>query len=80
MVTGVGAAGPDYSLQINGYAVLGDIDRLYLMGKAGAGDAGLPARRIRVEPAAASAGGGARYRVPNRLPGNTLAAVGTESR
>ena len=27
LVTGAGAAGPDYSLQINGYTVLGDIDR-----------------------------------------------------
>ena len=29
VVTGVGAAGPDYSLQINGYTVLGDIDFLW---------------------------------------------------
>ncbi len=36
-VTGVGAAGPDYNLQINGYTVLGDIDRLYVVGKAGSG-------------------------------------------
>mgnify|MGYP002813431240 CR=1 FL=1 len=76
MVTGVGAAGPDYSLQINGYSVLGDIDRLYVMGKAGsgqqmaAGDEGV---------GSGTAGGGADvvYRIDCRA---TLTAAGTESR
>jgi Tfp pilus assembly protein PilX len=76
VVTGVGAAGPDYSLQINGYTVLGDIDRLYLMGKAGAGmqfAAGYEGA------GSGTAGGGADivYRIDCLA---TLAAVGTESR
>ena len=76
VVTGVGAAGPDYSLQINGYTVLGDIDRLYLMGKAGAGmqfAAGYEG------VGSGTAGGGADivYRIDCLA---TLQAVGTESR
>ena len=76
VVTGAGAAGPDYSLQINGYTVLGDIDRLYLMGKAGSGmqfAAGYEG------VGSGTAGGGADivYRIDCRA---TLTAVGTESR
>ena len=76
LVTGAGAAGPDYSLQINGYTVLGDIDRLYLMGKAGSGmqfAAGYEGA------GSGTAGGGADivYRIDCRA---TLTAVGTESR
>jgi len=76
VVTGVGAAGPDYSLQINGYTVLGDIDRLYIMGKAGSGmqfAAGYEGA------GSGSAGGGADivYRIDCRA---TLTATGTESR
>ena len=76
VVTGVGAAGPDYSLQINGYTVLGDIDRLYLMGKAGAGmqfAAGYEG------VGSGTAGGGADivYRIDCLA---RLQAVGTESR
>ena len=76
LVTGAGAAGPDYSLQINGYSVLGDIDRLYLMGKAGSGmqfAAGYEGA------GSGTAGGGADivYRIDCRA---TLTAVGTESR
>ena len=76
VVTGVGAAGPDYSLQINGYTVLGDIDRLYLMPKSGAGmqfAAGYEGA------GSGTAGGGADvvYRIDCRA---TLTAVGTESR
>ena len=76
LVTGAGAAGPDYSLQINGYTVLGDIDRLYLMGKAGSGmqfAAGYEGA------GSGTAGGGADivYRIDCRA---TLTAVGAESR
>jgi len=76
MVTGAGVTGPDYSLQINGYSVLGDIDRLYLMGKAGSGmqfAAGYEGA------GSGTAGGGADivYRIDCRA---TLTAVGTESR
>jgi Tfp pilus assembly protein PilX len=76
LVTGVGAAGPDYSLQINGYSVLGDIDRLYLVGKSGSGmqfAAGYEGA------GSGTAGGGADivYRIDCRA---TLTAVGTESR
>ncbi|MEP6934151.1 MAG: PilX N-terminal domain-containing pilus assembly protein [Nitrospirota bacterium] len=76
LVTGAGAAGPDYRLQINGYTVLGDIDRLYLMGKAGSGmqfAAGYEGA------GSGTAGGGADivYRIDCRA---TLTAVGTESR
>ena len=64
------------SLQINGYTVLGDIDRLYLMGKAGSGmqfAAGYEG------VGSGTAGGGADivYRIDCRA---TLVAVGTESR
>ena len=76
MVTGAGVTGPDYSLQINGYSVLGDIDRLYLMGKAGSGmqfAAGYEGA------GSGTAGGGADvvYRIDCRA---TLTAVGSESR
>lgn len=76
LVTGVGAAGPDYRLDINGYSVLGDIDRLYLMGKAGSGmqfAAGYEGA------GSGTAGGGADvvYRIDCRA---TLTAVGSESR
>lgn len=76
LVTGAGAAGPDYSLQINGYSVLGDIDRLYIMGKAGSGQqfaAGYEGA------GSGTAGGGADivYRIDCRA---TLTAVGSESR
>ena len=76
VVTGVGAAGPDYSLQINGYTVRGDIDRLYLMGKAGSGmqfAAGYEGA------GSGTAGGGADivYRIDCLA---TLPTVGTESR
>ena len=76
MVTGAGVTGPDYSLQINGYSVLGDIDRLYLIGKAGSGmqfAAGYEGA------GSGTAGGGADivYRIDCRA---TLTAVGTESR
>jgi len=36
--SGIGAAGPDYSQQINGYSVLGDIDHLYKNLMAGTAD------------------------------------------
>lgn len=76
MVTGAGVMGPDYSLQINGYSVLGDIDRLYLIGKAGSGmqfAAGYEGA------GSGTAGGGADivYRIDCRA---TLTAAGTESR
>ena len=76
VVTGVGAAGPDYRLDINGYTVLGDIDRLYLMGKAGSGmqfAAGYEGS------GSGTAGGGADivYRIDCRA---TLTASGSESR
>lgn len=76
VVTGVGAAGPDYSLQINGYTVLGDIDRLYLMPKSGSGmqfAAGYEGA------GSGTAGGGADvvYRIDCLA---TLPTVGTESR
>ena len=76
MVTGAGVTGPDYSLQINGYSVLGDIDRLYLIGKAGSGmqfAAGYEGA------GSGTAGGGADivYRIDCRA---TLTAAGTESR
>ncbi len=76
VVTGVGAAGPDYRLDINGYTVLGDIDRLYLMGKAGSGmqfAAGYEGT------GSGTAGGGADivYRIDCRA---TLTASGSESR
>ena len=76
LVTGTGAAGPDYSLQINGYTVLGDIDRLYIMGKAGSGmqfAAGYEGT------GSGTAGGGAdiAYRIDCQA---TLPTVGAESR
>jgi Tfp pilus assembly protein PilX len=76
VVTGVGAAGPDYSLQINGYTVLGDIDRLYLMPKSGSGmqfAAGYEGT------GSGTAGGGADvvYRIDCRA---TVTGAGTESR
>ena len=76
MVTGAGVTGPDYSLQINGYSVLGDIDRLYLIGKAGSGmqfAAGYEGA------GSGTAGGGADivYRIDCRA---TLTAAGTQSR
>ena len=76
MVTGAGVTGPDYSLQINGYSVLGDIDRLYLIGKTGSGmqfAAGYEGA------GSGTAGGGADivYRIDCRA---TLTAAGTESR
>ena len=75
-MAGVGPTGPDYSLQINGYTVLGDIDRLYLMGKAGSGmqfAAGYEGA------GSGTAGGGADivYRIDCTA---TLAATGTQSR
>ena len=42
--SGVGAAGPDYSQQVNGYTVLGDIDFLYrnqVSGEDASGNAGM---------------------------------------
>jgi len=36
--SGIGAAGPDYSQQINGYSVVGDIDHLYKNLMAGTAD------------------------------------------
>ena len=75
MVTGAGVTGPDYSLQINGYSVLGDIDRLYLIGKAGSGmqfAAGYEGA------GSGTAGGGADivYRIDCTA---TLTAAGTQS-
>src|SRR5437868_10803277 len=76
VVMGVGAAGPDYSLQLNGYTVLGDIDRLYLMGKAGAG---MKFATGYEGAGSGTAGGGADivYRIDCLA---TLPTVGTESR
>jgi Tfp pilus assembly protein PilX len=76
LVTGVGAAGPDYSLQINGYSVLGDIDRLYIMGKAGSGQQ-FAAGYEGVGSGTAGGGADVVYRIDCRA---TLTAVGTESR
>lgn len=76
MVTGVGAAGPDYSLQINGYSVLGDIDRLYVMGKAGSGQQ-MAAGYEGVGSGTAGGGVDVVYRIDCRA---TLTAAGTESR
>ena len=76
VVTGVGAAGPDYSLQINGYSVLGDIDFLYLVQKAGSGGGG--AGGYEGTGSGGSSGGVDRlYRIDCRA---TLTAVGAESR
>jgi type IV pilus assembly PilX-like protein len=76
LVTGTGATGPDYSLLINGYSVLGDIDFLYLVPRAGSGAAG--AGGYEGTGGSGAAGGVDRlYRVDCRA---TLAAVGTESR
>ena len=79
MVTGAGVTGPDYSLQINGYSVLGDIDRLYLIGKAGSGmqfAAGYEGA------GSGTAGGGADivYRIDCRATLTAATAAGTESR
>ena len=76
LVTGAGAAGPDYSLQINGYTVLGDIDRLYLMGKAGSGMQ-FAAGYEGAGSGTAAGGADIVYRIDCRA---TLTAVGTESR
>ena len=76
LVTGVGSAGPDYSLQINGYTVLGDIDFLYTMPKAGSGGGS-------AEGYEGTGGGGVGggvdklYRIDCRA---ALPTVGTESR
>jgi Tfp pilus assembly protein PilX len=76
MVTGAGVTGPDYSLQINGYTVLGDIDRLYLMGKAGSGMQ-FAAGYDGAGSGTANGGADVVYRIDCRA---TLTAVGTESR
>ena len=76
LVTGAGAAGPDYSLQINGYTVLGDIDRLYIMGKAGSGMQ-FAAGYEGTGTGTASGGADVVYRIDCRA---TLTAVGSESR
>jgi Tfp pilus assembly protein PilX len=63
---GIGAAGPDYSQQISGYNVVGDMDYLYQAGVAGEeqGEAGGPPITNRV------------YRIDCR---GTLPTVGAES-
>jgi Tfp pilus assembly protein PilX len=76
LVTGAGATGPDYSLQINGYSVLGDIDFLYLVPRAGSGSSG--AGGYDGTGSGATDGGVDRlYRIDCRA---TLPAVGAESR
>ena len=72
LVTG----GPDYSQQINGYTVLGDIDLLYVVQKAGTG-AGGGGGYEGAGGGNVSAGTDRVYRIDCRA---TLAAVGAESR
>ena len=75
-ITGVGAMGPDYSQMVNGYSVLGDIDRLYAQSKSGSGMAGL-AGYEGVGIGSAAGGSEVIFRVDCRA---TLTATGTESR
>lgn len=75
-ITGAGAMGPDYSQTVNGYSVLGDIDRLYAQAKPGSGMAGL-AGYDGLGTGSAAGGSEVLFRVDCRA---TLAATGTESR
>lgn len=75
-VTGTGTAGPDYSQTVNGYNVLGDIDRLYLQAKSGSGVQSA-AGYEGVGTGSATGGTEILYRVDCRA---TLTATGTESR
>ncbi|MFO0707022.1 MAG: hypothetical protein U0412_09220 [Nitrospira sp.] len=75
-VSGTGAAGPDYMQTVNGYSVLGDIDRLYLQAKSGSGMQ-FAAGYEGVGAGSAAAGSEVLYRVDCRA---TLTATGTESR
>ena len=75
-ITGTGANGPDYMQTINGYAVLGDIDRLYIQAKPGSGMQ-FAAGYEGVGAGSAAAGSEVLYQVDCRA---TLAATGTESR
>jgi len=77
LVTGPTAVtGPDYSLTINGYTVLGDIDFLYNVPKAGAGGGG--GSGYEGSGSSGAAGGvDMVYRVDCRA---TLTAAGAESR
>lgn len=75
-VGGSGAMGPDYSQTINGYSVLGDIDRLYLQAKSGSGMQ-FAAGYEGVGMGSATGGSEVLYRVDCRA---TLTATGAESR
>jgi len=75
-VTGVGAMGPDYVQTVNGYSVMGDIDRLYIQAKAGSGMQ-FAAGYEGTGSGSASGGADVIYRVDCRA---TLTATGTESR
>ncbi|MFO0698672.1 MAG: PilX N-terminal domain-containing pilus assembly protein [Nitrospira sp.] len=75
-ISGSGAAGPDYMQTVNGYSVLGDIDRLYIQGKAGSGMQ-FAAGYEGVGTGSAAAGSEVVYRVDCRA---MLSATGTESR
>lgn len=76
VVTGSGTSnGPDYYQNVNSYVVKGDIDRLYLMGKAGSGMQ-FAGGYEGVGQGTASAGADIIYRIDCRA---TLTAVGTES-
>lgn len=74
--SGTGAAGPDYTQTINGYSVLGDIDRLYIQAKSGSGMQ-FAAGYEGVGTGSGNAGSEVVYRVDCRA---TLTAAGTESR
>ena len=73
---GAGATGPDYMQTVNGYSVLGDIDRLYLQAKAGSGMQ-FAAGYEGVGSGSAVAGAEVVYRVDCRA---TVTTTGTESR
>jgi Tfp pilus assembly protein PilX len=74
--SGTGATGPDFMQTVNGYSVLGDIDRLYVQAKSGSGMQ-FAAGYEGVGAGSAAAGSEVLYRVDCRA---TLAATGTESR
>jgi Tfp pilus assembly protein PilX len=76
VVTGSGTSnGPDYLQQVNGYTVLGDIDRLYVQAKAGSG-LQFASGYEGVGMGSASGGVDVIYRVDCRAQ---LVATGTES-